>query len=271
MLSVGIVIRTKNRAVLLKRALESVINQTYQNWMLVVVNDGGDSDTVDHLVALYQERWNGRLQVIHNPDSMGMQAASNLGLDCLNTDLATIHDDDDSWSPEFLRRLVSTYVIRKQQFSNVGGVVCHVNCIWETVEGNIVRVDRVEPYNQHQPTGFVSLSHMIEKNLFPSIGFVFELSTCKQLGMFDSTLPVLGDWDFHLRFLLKKDVWLLGETLAFYHHRLSATGALGNSIFSNADKHKLYRGYLDNKWLREDLSTGKIGFGVMMSLLSKDM
>ena len=128
MLSVGVVIRTKNRAVLLRRALESVLNQTHQNWKLVVVNDGGDSESVDHLIALYQERWDGRLQVIHNSVSMGMEAASNLALNYLNTDLATIHDDDDSWSPEFLRRLVSTYVTRKQQFPNIGGVVCHANC-----------------------------------------------------------------------------------------------------------------------------------------------
>lgn len=270
MLSVGIVIRTKNRAVLLKRALESVLSQTHQNWELVVVNDGGESGPVDHLVALYQNRWNGRLKVIHNPSSLGMEVASNLGLECLHTDLATIHDDDDSWSPEFLRRIISTYVIRKKQFPNVGGVACHANCVWETVEGNVVRVDRVEPYNQHQPAGFIPLSRMIQQDLFPPIVFVFELNTCKQIGMFDSALAVLGDWDFHLRFLLKKDVWLLSETLAFYHHRLNATGALGNSIFSDLDKHKLYRGYLDNKWLREDLISGKLGVGAMMSLLSKD-
>lgn len=270
MLSVGVVIRTKNRAVLLKRALESVLNQTHQNWKLVVVNDGGEPASVDRLVALYQERWNGRVQVLHNSISVGMEAASNLGLSNLNTDLATIHDDDDSWSPEFLRRLVSTYAIQKQQFPNVGGVVCHINRVLETVEGNIVRIDRIEDFNQYQSTGFVPLSHMIQQNLFPPIGFLFELSTCKRIGMFDSTLPVLGDWDFHLRFLLEKDIWVLSETLAFYHHRLNATGALGNSVIAGVDKHKLYRGYLDNKWLRQDLMSGKLGIGVVMSLLSKD-
>ncbi|WP_368859267.1 glycosyltransferase family A protein, partial [Xenorhabdus bovienii] len=49
-MSVGIVTRTKNRAVLLRRALESVKDQTYPHWQLVIVNDGGQPEPVDALV-----------------------------------------------------------------------------------------------------------------------------------------------------------------------------------------------------------------------------
>lgn len=270
MLSIGIVTRTKNRAVLLKRAFDSVLSQSYDNWKLVVVNDGGESISVDHLVDFYQDQWRGRIQVIHNPVSVGMEAASNLGLNHLDTDLVVIHDDDDSWSPEFLNRMVNTYIKQKQKFSSIGGVVCHINRVLEVVEGNIVRVEGLESFNQYMRPGFVPLMNMIKGNLFPPIGFIFELDTCRDLGMFDAELPVLGDWDFHLRFMLKKDIWLLGETLAFYHHRLNAKGDLGNTVISGHNKHQLYREYLHNKWLRSDMEVGKLGLGAMMSLLCKN-
>lgn len=258
--------RTKNRAVLLKRALESVLNQTYPHWKLVVVNDGGETEMVDKLLALYQDQWQDRMQIIHNPKSVGMEAASNLGLKQLNTDLAVIHDDDDSWSPDFLLRMIQTYTKQKQQFPNIGGVICHVNKVWEVVEGNIVRIEKTENWNQWANEGFMPLKFMFDWNQFPPIGFIFELPICKQLGMYDETLPVLGDWDFHLRFMLQKDVWVLAETLAFYHHRLSATGNLGNSVIAGEKKHQLYRAYLENKWLREDLGAGRFGIGVMITL-----
>lgn len=268
MLSVGIVTRTKNRAVLLKRALESVLNQTYPYWQLVVVNDGGEPEMVDKLLAHYQDRWQGRLTVIHNPKSVGMEAASNLGLKQLNTDLAVIHDDDDSWSPDFLLRMTQTYVKQKQQFPNIGGVICHINRVMEVVEDNIVRIEKSENFNQWANEGFVPLKFLLHQNQFPPIGFVFELPFCKQIGMYDEVLPVLGDWDFHLRFALEKDIWVLPETLAFYHHRLNATGSLGNSVIAGEKKHHLYRIYLENKWLREDLQTGKCGIGVMVTLIA---
>ena len=65
--SVAIITRTKNRAVLLARALNSVLEQRYQNWHLYVVNDGGDVATVEKLLDTYRDLFGERLTVIHNP------------------------------------------------------------------------------------------------------------------------------------------------------------------------------------------------------------
>ena len=68
--------------------------------------------------------------------------------------------------------------------------------------------------------------------------------------MFDASLPVLGDWDFHTRFALKHDIWIHPEYLAFYHHRVSATGALGNTVHAGVSRHRMYAQILRNKWIR---------------------
>lgn len=260
--SVGIVTRTKNRAVLLKRALESVTKQSYNNWYLVVVNDGGACEPVDNLIKSYKKQFGDRIQVVHNPISVGMEAASNIGLNLLDTDYAIIHDDDDTWSPEFLSRMIKILIKEQQVLPNIQGIVCYTNRVIETVNGNLVTIEYTEPFNHWIPAGLISLDRMLFENMFPPISFIFSLKICKELGGFNEMLPVLGDWDFHIRFLLKNDIWVLPEPMAFYHHRPSADGVLGNSVIAGLDKHRLYRSLLTNKWLRDDLNGNGNGLGI---------
>ena len=265
-LSVGIVMRTKNRAILLKRAIESVLHQTYEHWYLIIVNDGGEAEIVDELINNYSEQAKGRIDVVHNPKSLGMEAASNIGLNRLSTDLAVIHDDDDSWASGFLHIMTATYINKKKEYPSVGGVVCYVNRVLESVEGNIVKINEITKFNQNNKEGLIPLKTMLHQNQFPPIAFIFELKKCKDIGMYDEYLPVLGDWDFHLRFMTHCDIWLTSHDLAFYHHRLQSTGDMGNSIIAGVDKHQSYRIYLENKWLRNDICTGNLGLGTLIYL-----
>ncbi|MBS0259318.1 MAG: glycosyltransferase family 2 protein [Proteobacteria bacterium] len=252
--SVGIVMRTKDRAVLLRRALESVKHQTYQNWSLVVVNDGGESEIVDWLVSRIFAGDN-RVQVIHNPVSLGMEAASNAGIAALNTKYAVIHDDDDSWAPEFLSSMIATINKMIVMFPSIKGIVCRINNVYETVSGNEIIIERVEPFRSwHSDSleeGFLSAQKMLVRNQFPPIAFMFDLDEARILGLFDESLPVLGDWDFHSRFILRHDIWIMPEYLSFYHHRVTAAGALSNTVHSGQSRHKLYGQKIRNDLIRK--------------------
>jgi glycosyltransferase involved in cell wall biosynthesis len=78
--SVSIITRTKDRPLLLERAIKSVLNQTYSEWIHVVVNDGGDAKSVQSLLDQYRTQYAGRLCLVTNNRSLGMEAASNVGL-----------------------------------------------------------------------------------------------------------------------------------------------------------------------------------------------
>jgi glycosyltransferase involved in cell wall biosynthesis len=253
-LSIGIVMRTKNRTVLLRRAIESVLNQSYQNWMLIIVNDGGDSTQVDMLFRHYEKQLNDRCKVIHNEISVGMEAASNIGLKTLDTNMAVIHDDDDSWAPEFVSRMLSIYSLERKKMHTIRGVVCHCHRVIESTVGNIITVKELENFNQNIKAGILSIARMLKMNVMPPICFVFDLSVCKQIGMYDESLPVLGDWDFHIRYMMEYDLWMLPESLAFYHHRIDAVGDMGNSVNAGLDKHVTYRKIIENKWLNTKIN-----------------
>src|SRR5690349_8594527 len=104
--TVAVVIRTKNRPLFLARALDSVLAQTYEDWVAVVVNDVGDREPVEAAVAAVADRARGRVHVLHNSVSRGREAAMNTGVHATASTFLVIHDDDDSWAPTFLEETV---------------------------------------------------------------------------------------------------------------------------------------------------------------------
>ncbi len=86
-----VVIPTKNRRALLERALESVESQKYDNYRIVIINDGSTDDTCAYLEGLHDERVN----VIHNEKSGGVNAARNAALKTLTTNEWAVQLDDD--------------------------------------------------------------------------------------------------------------------------------------------------------------------------------
>lgn len=78
--TVAVVMRTKNRLLLLHRALSSVLFQTHTAWHLYLVNDGGNQPELERTLALYRPLFGNRLSVLHHSTSQGMEAASNAAL-----------------------------------------------------------------------------------------------------------------------------------------------------------------------------------------------
>ncbi len=261
--AVAVVTRTKDRAVLLRRAMESVLSQTAGDWIHVVVNDGGDPAPVDRLAAGLADRYAGRLVVVHNPRSLGMEAASNVGLRAADSRYVVIHDDDDSWEPEFLA--ATTAFLDAQEGTTIAGVVTHSVRIDERIEGDRVEIDRRAPYNEWVRS--ITLFRMAGGNMFPPISFLFRRTMLDEVGYYREDLPVLGDWDFNLRFLARRDIGVLPRPLALYHHRPSSTDpAYANSIFGAQDKHALYDALIRNELMRRDLDAGRLGLGTLVNL-----
>lgn len=260
---VAVITRTKNRNILLRRAIESVLGQSFQNWKMVIVNDGGDAKAVEQLVSEYTDKFNGRCKIIHNSESLGMEAASNVGIKSCDSNYVVIHDDDDSWQPEFLTKCVK--FLKENQFASVKGVISYSTRYIEKVEKGKIEIQYTEPYNLWLKS--VSLFRMAESNVFPPISFLYERATYKEIGYYRESLPVLGDWEFNLRFVEKYDIALIPEELANYHHRLQIKeGELGNSVIKDDYKHNFYDTMLRNELLRKDLVDHKLGMGYLVNL-----
>lgn len=263
---VAIITRTKNRTVLLQRAIDSVLGQSLQDWVHVIVNDGGDPTEVDALVRSKTEAYRGRVRLIHNPVSVGMEAASNIGIRAAGSDYIVIHDDDDSWKPAFLARCVAFLDTPPPTVGTpIRGVITHSTRILERMDHNGATQVASDPFNDWM-TG-VSLYRLAASNCFPPISFVFSRAALDEIGGFREDLPVLGDWDFHLRFAERFEIGLIPEALANYHHRVELTdGVYGNSVIAGDDKHVRYGHLYRNDLLRKDLATGRTGLGFLVNV-----
>ncbi|WP_170309575.1 glycosyltransferase [Litorilituus lipolyticus] len=96
---------THNRVELLKKAINSVLAQSYQNFKLVIVNDGSSDGTQAYLESLKDPR----ISFIEHKSPMGACRSRNDAIDFLDTELVTGLDDDDTFLPERLTELLSVY------------------------------------------------------------------------------------------------------------------------------------------------------------------
>jgi glycosyltransferase involved in cell wall biosynthesis len=246
---VAIITRTKNRPILLRRAAQSVGRQSFRDFTWTIVNDGGDAEDVIAILrdAPVDPR---RLTLVSHDESLGMEAASNAGIEACDSDYIVIHDDDDSWTPDFLDRTVA--FLDSPAGARYGGVTTHSTYVSEEIRGDSVVEHETRPYNDWVRN--VQLSEMACGNFFPPIAFLFRRSVLDRIGGFNEALPVLGDWFFNLEFLLEDDIAVLPEALARYHHRDrgdTSRTAYANSVIGGVSKHEEFAAIARNAFLRK--------------------
>ena len=103
---VSIIIPTHNRSSLLSRAIDSVLNQTYKNWELIIINDACSDDTIQVYIPFNDQR----IRVLHLKESVGGGSARNAGLDISNGDFIAFLDDDDQWLNDKLEEQINCFL-----------------------------------------------------------------------------------------------------------------------------------------------------------------
>jgi len=104
---VSIYMPTKNRLELLKRAIQSVLAQSYPNIELLVVDDGSEDGSYEYLTQLAEQ--NANIRVFRHEKSVGACVARNLAIKHAQGDFVTGLDDDDEFLPERVSKLVAAY------------------------------------------------------------------------------------------------------------------------------------------------------------------
>lgn len=244
---VAIVMRTYERPVLLARALASVCGQTFSDWELVIVNNGGDPEPVERLVHISRSASPSvRITTVHLAERVGMEEASNRGLAATSSEFFAIHDDDDSWHPDFL----SVTVDHMEQNPAASAIVTGVVRVHETFIDSRVWPVRHEKFYLTQER--LTFRGMIGNNTFPPIAALFRRSLLQRVGEFDASLPVLGDWEFNLRALTAGPFVFVPERLANYHTRTPDSDvAAGNSITVGQMLHQQVKTQLQSRWDNE--------------------
>ena len=259
--TIAIITRTKDRPTFIKRAIDSVHSQTRQDFIHVIYNDAGDKQQLERIVEDYPESVRDRIYIVHGNGSNGKEdSLFNPAIQSVDSTFIALHDDDDTWHPEFLKQTVGY-----MEEYNADGVVVRTDKVTERISGDSIDIIKRERYMPDMKS--VNLYRQCAENQMTAITFIYRRAVYDEIGGYDDNLAVCGDWDFGIRFLLKSDVAYLdpGFALANYHHRKFQKNAEGNTSGAGNDRFTYYTNYLLNKYLREELNSGKLGVGYIMS------
>lgn len=251
--TVAVLVRTKDRPRFLRRALANIAEQTFTDYTVCVINDGGDESATRAILqasplAHLLEGDAPRLMLITTSGG-NMEAASNAGLAATDSKFVAIHDDDDLWAPEFLERTVGA--LRASE-----ALICSTRVVEryerETPEGEFeVYEERI--FHDGLP-GF-GLQFLYRTNRTVPIGILYRRRLHELVGFYDESLPVVGDWEFNLRAAAVTEVLLVDEPLAYWSLRPEADGADANSVQRQAE-HARFDASVRARAIRDDLQSG---------------
>jgi glycosyltransferase involved in cell wall biosynthesis len=208
---VSVIIPTYNRAWIVKESILSVLAQTFQDYELIVVDDG----STDHTQAILDE-FQDRIEVIHQKNS-GVSAARNHGVDASKGKWIAFLDSDDLWMPGKLAIQTKFFA------SNPDIRICQTEEIW------IRNGCRINPKKYHKkPSGEIFLPSLSLCLVSPS-AVMMEKEFFTLMGGFDETLPACEDYDFWLRIGCKYHVSLIPYSLVIKRggHEDQLSGAPG--------------------------------------------
>jgi len=228
---ISVVIPTRNRSLLLKRAIESVLSQRYGNMELIIVDDASEDTTLD-VVKSYQKSFR-KFKYIHNNRQCGAAGSRNIGIRAASGKCISFLDDDDEWLPEKLGS--------QKDFLDAHPDIMAVSCWYiEDIYGR--KRTKVKKYDR------VSFKDMLWENFMGSFSFVMvRREIFDKIGLLDETLTNCQDWDIWLRVSRDYKIGVVNRYLTiYYRHSGKKISTLTTDTISNyfkvCEKYKDFMG-----------------------------
>lgn len=186
-----IIISTYNRKELLARAIQSVLNQTFKDFELLVI-DNGSTDGTRFAVEKIEDS---RLKYIINPEpTNSCDAPRNLGIGLAKGSLVSFLDDDDIWYPERLEKVKKAF-----DEDTDAGAVCHNEN--RRVDGKITGLLKYGPWGED-----IYERLLYDRNCLSSCATTIKLDLLRRLNGFDlrKEFDAAADYDLWLRMTAEK-------------------------------------------------------------------
>jgi glycosyltransferase involved in cell wall biosynthesis len=193
---VSVIIPAYNRANTIARAINSVLNQTEQNFEIIVADDGSTDNTVE-IVRTFNDR---RIHILTHPKNLGPAAARNTAVRNATGKYLALLDSDDEWLPAKLEKQVEAL-----RNAPPGLHACTTGILM--IQGDRETVQFPEPITP------------LQKKLLwgcdfgPGTTLFVERSIYTEIGFMDETLPRCQDWDWLIRYSSKYELMVLPEVL----------------------------------------------------------
>jgi glycosyltransferase involved in cell wall biosynthesis len=192
---VSVIIPTYNRDWIVKEAIDSVLKQDFDDYELIVVDDGSDDNTPAILRA-----YGNKVIILHQPNK-GVSAARNRGIAAASGRLIAFLDSDDLWLPRKLSAQVKFFKDHSEAVVN------------QTQEHWIRNGRRVNPKKKHHKFSGMIFERSLALCLVSPSAVMIKKSLFGTVGVFDEHLPACEDYDLWLRISCRYPVHLIETAL----------------------------------------------------------
>lgn len=184
---VSVIVPTHDRPEMLREAVESILAQTFRDFEIIVINDGG-VDVESILSSLNHE---GKIMYVRHGKNRDRAAARNSGLKLARGKYIAYLDDDDRYYPDHLQTLM-TVLAQHQEYRVAYSDAWRVHYVKEGDRYVIKGKDL--PYSHD-----FDANTLLVSNYFPVLTVMHERACLDQCGVFDETLSTHEDWDLWIK------------------------------------------------------------------------
>jgi len=199
-MKVSIVLPTYNQADMLPKTIESIMNQTYQDWELIIVNDGSTDGTEKYLESLKIPSTSETFKIVHHDHNQKLPSALNTGFEFAHGDYYTWVSSDSICAPYMIEALVKAL----DKYPDSG-----------LVHADFFIIDE----NDHILTRVSNPDYCFRSMVIRNDGnaaFMYPAKVAKKIGMYDTDINGAEDWDYWLRISEKYSFVYVPEALYYY-------------------------------------------------------
>ena len=228
----SVVIPLYNKSAYILKAIDSVLNQSFNEFEIVLVDDGSTDDGREK-INNYKKKLNLKINIIEQPN-LGVSAARNNGVKVALFDYIAFLDADDWWHPDFL--LTMKALIQNCPDAGIYGSQYY----WVKNGGKrISQNGYIDGYN-----GYINyFKAYLYAWYMPltSISTVLKKSVFNELNGFNPNLKFGEDFDLWVRIALKYKIAFVNNALAYYNQDVEPSNrALGYSKIQKKESHYIF-------------------------------
>ena len=223
--TISVVMPVYNREDLLPRAIDSILNQTYKDFELIIVDDAS-TDASGNIAHIYAQK-DSRIKVIKNDKNKGISFSRNKGMDAARGKYIAIMDSDDQALPFRLEKSIKVLKENPKYVALSGGTISMGNKISAQ---ELLHWDR---YNVVENNFAISF---IFNNTFANAASIFDRNFAKKHNIRYNESYISGeDYDFWKQFVFKGgELLTIYEPLVFVRRHTSNSEAYYEEMYKNS-------------------------------------
>lgn len=217
-----VIIPLYNKEMYIENAIKSILNQTFTDFELLIINDCSTDKSIEIASKFAFEK----VQIIHHEKNSGLAATRNTGIKKATSNYVTFLDADDLWKPHFLEKIF--HLIQNFPDARIFGTN------YEEIWGKTIK----NPHNGSEflPEDFTGYINFFKMNLKQGIynhgSVCLHKEVYESVGFYNENIQLSQDLDFNIR--------------ANYHYKLAYDNSVQMSYFMQTE-NQLTRSSIVNK------------------------